>query len=331
MTLREIIERRPVVFDGAMGTQIQRHQLKASDFGGKEGANDLLSVTRPDLVEEIHARYLDAGCDVVETNTFGSSRLKLDEYGLGHRTYEVNFRAAILARRAVERFSTPDHPRFVAGSIGPTGMLPSSSDPALGNITGDALERIFVEQARGAGGGRGRRPPHRDPAGHAGAPGRGAGGRRRPPRGAARRAAHRPADAHRRRTAACCSAPTSARPWPRWSGCRSTAIGLNCSTGPAEMRGSVRYLAERCSHFVSVLPNAGMPENEDGRAVYKLSPARTWPRRWPSFVGEYGVDIVGGCCGTTPEHLRAVVERLRALPPRRRTRPAARRPSSPRP
>src|SRR5512143_2550113 len=132
-----------------MGTQIQGFDLKASDFGGKEGANDLLTLTRPDLVEAIHGRYFAAGCDVVETNTFGSSRLKLDEYGLGHRTYEVNFRAAILARRAADRHATPDHPRFVAGSIGPTGMLPSSSDPALSAITGDALERIFFEQARG--------------------------------------------------------------------------------------------------------------------------------------------------------------------------------------
>src|SRR5574341_2015856 len=118
-----------------MGTQIQRHQLTASEYGGKEGANDLLVLTRPDVVEEIHARYLAAGCDAVETNTFGSSRLKLDEYGLGHRTYEVNFRAAINARRAADRFSTPDRPRFVAGSIGPTGMLPSSDDPVLSNIT----------------------------------------------------------------------------------------------------------------------------------------------------------------------------------------------------
>ena len=102
MTLRELIDHRPVVFDGAMGTQIQGLDLKASDFGGKEGANDLLTLTRPDLVEAIHGRYFAAGCDVVETNTFGSSRLKLDEYGLGHRTYEVNFRAAILARRAAE-------------------------------------------------------------------------------------------------------------------------------------------------------------------------------------------------------------------------------------
>src|SRR5512140_1997643 len=132
-----------------MGTQIQGEQLTLSDFGGKEGANDLLTLTRPDLIEEIHARYFSVGCDVVETNTFGSSRLKLGEYGVGHRTYEVNFKAAIIARRAAERFSTADRPRFVAGSIGPTGMLPSSSDPALGNITPDALERIFFEQARG--------------------------------------------------------------------------------------------------------------------------------------------------------------------------------------
>jgi len=149
VTFREAVAQRVLVFDGAMGTQIQRQQLSPADFGGREGANDLLSLTRPDLVEEIHARYLAAGCDVVETNTFGSSRLKLDDYGLGHRTYEVNFKAAIVARRAADRFSAPGRPRFVAGSIGPTGMLPSSSDPALSNVTPDALERIFLEQARG--------------------------------------------------------------------------------------------------------------------------------------------------------------------------------------
>jgi len=149
VTFREAVSQRVLVCDGAMGTQIQGHGLTAAEFGGQEGANDLLTLTRPDLIEDIHARYFAVGCDAVETNTFGSSRLKLDEYGLGHRTYEVNFRAAILARRAADRFSTSHQPRFVAGSIGPTGMLPSSSDPALGNITPDALERIFVEQARG--------------------------------------------------------------------------------------------------------------------------------------------------------------------------------------
>src|SRR5215510_3059518 len=115
-----MLSRRVLVFDGAMGTQIQRHQLTAAEFGGREGANDLLTVTRPDLIEEIHARYYAVGCDVVETNTFGSSRLKLEEYGIGHRTYEVNFKAAMNARRAAARYSTPDRPRFVAGSIGPT-------------------------------------------------------------------------------------------------------------------------------------------------------------------------------------------------------------------
>src|SRR5947209_3984577 len=129
MTFREAIENRVLVFDGAMGTQIQEQSLKAAEFGGQEGANDLLTLTRPDLIQRIHERYFSVGCDVVETNTFGSSRLKLDEYGLGHRTYEVNFRAAINAREAASRFT--DRPRFVAGSIGPTGMLPSSSDPSL--------------------------------------------------------------------------------------------------------------------------------------------------------------------------------------------------------
>ena len=149
MTFREAIAKRVLVFDGAMGTQIQGEQLTLSDFGGKEGANDLLTLTRPDLIEQIHGRYFAVGCDVVETNTFQSSRLKLDEYGVGHRTYEVNFRAAILARRAAERHATPSHPRFVAGSMGPSGMLPSSSDPALGNITADALERIYFDGSLG--------------------------------------------------------------------------------------------------------------------------------------------------------------------------------------
>jgi 5-methyltetrahydrofolate--homocysteine methyltransferase len=321
VTLRELIDLRPVVFDGAMGTQIQGRQLKASDFGGKEGANDLLTLTRPDLVEDIHARYFAVGCDVVETNTFQSSRLKLDEYGLGHRTYEVNCRAAILARRVADRFSTPEHPRFVAGSMGPTGMLPSSSDPALGNITGDALERIFLEQARGLVEGGVDAiiiETQQDLL--------------------ELRAAVLGADAARReslRDVLLIAQPTLIDQNGRMllgtdiGAALATlerlpvdAVGLNCSTGPAEMRASVRILAERCSHYVSVLPNAGMPENQDGRAVYKLSP-QALAEALAEFVADYGVDIVGGCCGTTPEHLRAVVERVRALTPPRRARPRA--------
>ncbi len=318
MNLRDLIERRPVVFDGAMGTQFQRHQLKASEFGGKEGANDLLTLTRPDLVEDIHARYFEVGCDIVETNTFGSSRLKLDEYGLGHRTYEVNFRAAILARRAADRFSTPDHPRFVAGSIGPTGMLPSSSDPALGNISGDALERIFQEQAKGLIEGGVDAiiiETQQDML--------------------ELRAAVLGADAARReamRDVFLIAQPTLIDQNGRMllgtdiGSALATlerlpldCVGLNCSTGPAEMRASVKYLGERCSHFVSVLPNAGMPENEDGRAVYKLSP-EALAEALAQFVAEYGVDLVGGCCGTTPDHLRAVVRRLQGVTRAKRAR-----------
>jgi 5-methyltetrahydrofolate--homocysteine methyltransferase len=323
MTFREALARHVLVFDGAMGTQIQGHQLKAPEFGGKEGANDLLVLTRPDLIEDIHARYFAAGCDVVETNTFGSSRLKLDEYGLGHRTYEVNFKAAIIARRAAERFARDGRPRFVAGSIGPTGLLPSSSDPALGNITGDALERIFFEQAKGLVEGGVDAiivETQQDML--------------------ELRAAVLAADAVRReslRDVFIIAQPTLIDANGRMllgtdvGSALATlerlpvdAIGLNCSTGPEEMRASVKYLGERCSHWVSVLPNAGMPENVDGRAVYKLSPEGL-AEALAGFVKDYGVDIVGGCCGTTPEHLRAVVARIRALegaPRRKRTAPA---------
>jgi 5-methyltetrahydrofolate--homocysteine methyltransferase len=323
MTFRDAVARRVLVFDGAMGTQIQRHQLKPAEYGGKEGANDLLVLTRPDLIEDIHARYFRVGCDVVETNTFGSSRLKLDEYGLGHRTYEVNFKAAIVARRAAERFSTPDRRRYVAGSMGPTGMLPSSSDPALGNITSDALERIYFEQARGlieGGVDALILETHQDIL--------------------ELRAAVLAADACRReclRDVFIIAQPTLIDANGRMllgtdiASAIATlerlpvdAIGLNCSTGPDEMRASVKTLAEKTSHFVSVLPNAGMPENVDGHAVYKLSPEGL-AGALAGFVRDLGVDLVGGCCGTTPDHLAAVVKAIRALdgqPRRARPRPA---------
>jgi len=321
MTFREAVRRRVLVFDGAMGTQIQGHQLKAAEFGGQEGANDLLTLTRPDLIEEIHGRYFAVGCDVVETNTFGSSRLKLDEYGLGHRTYEVNFRAARLARRAAEHHAAPGQPRFVAGSIGPTGLLPSASDPVLSNVTADALERVFFEQARGLIDGGVDAviiETQQDLL--------------------ELRAAVLAVDAYRRESLKdvfIIAQPTLIDANGRMllgteigaalaalERLPLDAIGLNCSTGPAEMRESVRYLGERCSHVVSCLPNAGMPENVEGRAVYKLSP-EALASALSEFVRDFGVGIVGGCCGTTPEHLRRVVEAIRGLDatPRPRPRP----------
>src|SRR5579859_975799 len=145
----EELQRRVIIYDGAMGTNIQNYHLGPADYGGErtEGCNEYLVITRPDVIEEIHTGFMEAGCDVLETDTFTGSRLKLDEYGLGERTREINLAAAQIARRVADRYSTPGKPRFVAGSIGPTGMLPSSDDPALSNITYQQLAEIFHEQA----------------------------------------------------------------------------------------------------------------------------------------------------------------------------------------
>src|SRR3954468_16771026 len=146
----EALNRRVLVYDGAMGTNIQRYNLSADDFGGKalEGCNDNLVLTRPDVIQAIHESFLEVGCDVVETCTFQSTPRRLEEWGLGDKTRDVNVSAARLPRAAADKFSTPDKPRFVAGSMGPTGMLPSSSDPVLSNITFEELAENFYQQAK---------------------------------------------------------------------------------------------------------------------------------------------------------------------------------------
>ncbi|MGZ4431774.1 MAG: homocysteine S-methyltransferase family protein, partial [Gaiellales bacterium] len=147
----DLVKHRTIVFDGAMGTQIQVQGLTADDFGGAalEGNNDYLSITRPDVIERIHLGYLEAGADVVETNSFQACRLRMHEWGVGEATYEINLRAAQIARRAADQYATPARPRFVAGSIGPSGMLPSGDDPSLSAIGFDELSSAFCEQARG--------------------------------------------------------------------------------------------------------------------------------------------------------------------------------------
>jgi 5-methyltetrahydrofolate--homocysteine methyltransferase len=145
----ETLAQRVIIYDGAMGTNIQSYQLTAQDYGGEatEGCNEYLVLTKPSVIEEIHAGFLEAGSDVIETDSFTGSRFKLEEYGLGALTHEINLTAAQIARRIADRYSTPEQPRFVAGSIGPTGMLPSSDDPLLSNITYQQLVEIFREQA----------------------------------------------------------------------------------------------------------------------------------------------------------------------------------------
>src|SRR5688500_8094983 len=147
----ETLKHRVLVYDGAMGTSLQKLALTAADFGGPglEGCNDYLVMTRPDAIEGVHASFLEVGCDVLETDTFRSNRLTLREYGLQDRVLEINRAAATLARRVADRFATADRPRFVAGSIGPSGLLPSTSDPVLGAISFDELVTTFEEQAQG--------------------------------------------------------------------------------------------------------------------------------------------------------------------------------------
>ena len=306
---------RVLVYDGAMGTNIQRHNPTAEDYGGKalEGCNDNLVLTRPDIIQSIHESFLAVGCDVVETCTFQSTPHRLKEWGLFDKARDLNVAAARLARAACDRYATPDRPRFVAGSIGPTGMLPSSSDPALSAITFDALAETYYLQAKYLVEGGvdvllvetaqdilevkaaltgferlfaelGRRIPVQ---------------------------AQVTLDVSGRMLLGTdiASALTTLEAM------RVDVLGLNCSTGPEHMREPVRFLTEHGSVPISVIPNAGLPLNTGtGEAIYPLEPA-PMAGMLREFVADFGVRIVGGCCGTTPEHLAAIVGAVRDAAP----------------
>jgi 5-methyltetrahydrofolate--homocysteine methyltransferase len=304
-----------LLFDGGMGTQLQARELSPEDFGGKrlEGCNDHLSLTRPDVVEAIHAAYFEAGADAVETNSFQASRVRLEEWGVGEKTHEINRAAAAIARRAADRFERADgRPRFVAGSIGPSGMLPSSEDPDLGRLRLEDLVPAFAVQAEGLleGGADlliletcqdmiemkaqilaareafervGRRVPLQcsvtlDPSG-------------RMLLGTDIRGALATLEAM-----------------------GADVIGLNCSTGPDLMRDAIRYLAQNASTPIHCIPNAGLPINDGGRTVYPMKP-EPMAETLREFVAELGVNIVGGCCGTTPAHIRALAAAIGRRPP----------------
>jgi 5-methyltetrahydrofolate--homocysteine methyltransferase len=307
-----------VVFDGAMGTNIQKLNLAAADFGGEKlwGCNDYLVVAQPEVIRDIHASFLAVGCEVVKTNTFRSNRITLRDFGLSPRVGEINRAAASLARQMCERFEQETGvPRFAAGSMGPTGMLPSSSDPALGNITFQELAEVFVEQARGLVEG-----------------------------GADLLLLETQQDILEVKAAIFginrffestgvrlplqvqVTLDTTGR---MLLGTDITAVlailealpvdvvGLNCSTGPDYMREPVRYLTSHTRKPISVIPNAGLPINVDGEARYPLEPGPLAETLF-EFVSELGVNAVGGCCGTTPEHLRVLVEKVRQVKPKSR-------------
>ncbi len=303
---------RVLIYDGATGTNLQLQNLSAADFGGEafEGCNEILVVTKPDAIERLHRSFLDVGVDVIETDSFGSFSTVLAEYGIGDRAHELALASATIARRVADQYADPRSPRFVAGSIGP-----GTKFPTLGQIRYDDLVASYEELAYGLLEGgvdlllvetmfdllAGK---------------------------AAIAACHRAMARHGRVVPiqAQVTIELTGRMLPGTEiGAAITAlsplgidvIGINCATGPVEMYEPLRQLAETAPMPVSCLPNAGLPSVVDGAMHYDLSP-EALAEHQARFVTEYGVGVVGGCCGTTPEHLAHVVAAVRPLQRARR-------------
>jgi 5-methyltetrahydrofolate--homocysteine methyltransferase len=301
------VEQRVVIYDGAMGTNIQFRNPTPDDFWGKEGCNELLVLSRPDIIRDIHADFFRVGCDVVETNTFGSTRIVLAEYELQDKVAELNIVAARLAKEVAQQFSTKDKPRFVAGSIGPTTKLPS-----LGHISFDNMVAAFVQQVVALIEGgvdvllveTSQDILQTKAALVACFDGMKQAGKRLPIQ----------VQVTLEATGTMLLGTEIGAALTTLEVFDVDAIGLNCATGPLEMNDAVRYLSLNSPKHISVLPNAGLPQNVGGRAVYKLQPQEL-AEFHSKFVREYGVRIVGGCCGTTPEHLKAVVDAVSNLEP----------------
>lgn len=320
VNILETLKERIVVFDGAMGTNLQVQNLSLDDFGGPrfEGCNENLLVTRPDAVEKVHAGFLDVGCDVVETNSFNGTPVDFAEYDVADKAYDMNVLAAQLAKRVASDYSTNEKPRWVAGSMGPGRKLPT-----LGHISFVDLRDAYSVQVRGLLDG-----------------------------GVdllivetcqdvlQTKAALNAIFAHfkesRRRVPVIAqvtievfgtmlngteisAALTALAPFP------IDVVGMNCGTGPKHMTESIRYICENSPLPVSVLPNAGLPSIVDGQMHYDETP-ESFTAQLVHFANDFGANIVGGCCGTTPAHLRLVVEAMQRITPKPRhatTLPAA--------
>src|SRR4051812_20246735 len=294
-----------VVFDGSMGATLEEFDLSQADYGGLEGkCHEALVLHRPDVIQELHESMVRAGAEVVETDTFQASRLKLEEWGLGEHTLEINQKAAEIARKAV------GEDRFVAGSIGPTGHLPASDDPTLGRITFAELVEVFTQQTQGL------------------------------VRGGADliiietaqdilevKAAIIGARAAFRLENRVLPIQTSVSLLPNGGkmllgtdissvlttleALKVDVLGLNCSTGPEDMRDAIRFLGEFSPVPVHCIPNAGLPvQGRNGETIFPETPDEL-AAVLGEFVERYGVSIVGGCCGTTPDHIRAIAERCK--------------------
>jgi 5-methyltetrahydrofolate--homocysteine methyltransferase len=313
----DALEKRVLVYDGAMGTSLQAQNLTAEHFGGEQynGCNDYLVISYPQAVEAVHRSFLDVGVDVLETDTFRSNRLTLGEYGLGDRVLEINRAAARLARRLADEYATPEKPRFVAGSLGPSGKLPSANDPGLSDVTFDELAELFREQAVGLIEGgvdvlliETSQDILEVKAAIAGV----------------QRAFQDTGEVIPLQvqvtldtTGRMLLGTDIAAALAILEGLPVDVIGLNCSTGPEHMREPIRFLGEQATVPVSCIPNAGLPLNVDGEAVYPLEP-EPFAQAMVEFVEKHKISVVGGCCGTTPAHLKLLVEKLggRERPPR---------------
>ena len=301
-SLTEALAERVLIADGAMGTMLQAADLTLDDFQGYEGCNEVLNVTRPDVVRAIHDAYFEAGSDCVETNTFGANFGNLGEYGITDRIYELSKAAADIARESADAFSTPERPRYVLGSMGPGTKLPT-----LGHVTFSTLRDAYQQNARGLldGGVDGLLVETCQDLLQAKAAVIGA----------------KRAMAESGRTVPLICQVTVETTGTMLLGSEIGAaltaleplgidlIGLNCATGPAEMSEHLRYLSQHARVEISVMPNAGLPELTPQGAKYPLTPDELADALY-EFVTEYGARLVGGCCGTTPEHIRRVTARL---------------------
>ena len=307
------LSERVLVFDGATGTNLQLMDLGPDDFGGEHlaGCNEVLVATKPDAIDRLHRSFLEVGCDVVETDTFGSFSIVLAEYGLEHRATELSRTATDIARRAADAYSTPGKPRFVAGSIGP-----GTKFPTLGQIPYADLRASYVDQARAILEGGADLFIIETMFDLLGA------------KAAINACRLAMAEVGRRIPLQVqVTIELTGRMLPGTEiGAALTAleamqidvIGLNCATGPQEMGEPLRYLAEHAQIPISCLPNAGLPSVVNGAMHYDLTPEQLADYHY-RFVTELGINAVGGCCGTTPAHLAAVIERLGGATPARRS------------
>lgn len=300
---KKILKDKILVFDGATGSNLQTFDLTADDFGGKEleGCNEYLCISRPDIVRKLHSSFLDAGADIIETNSFGSTSIVLSEYNIPNLDYELSFNAAKIAKEMSSQYSTKEKPRFAAGSIGPTTKLPS-----LGQITFDEMEESYYRHMSGLFDGgvdifcietcqdllqtkcalyaamkifkeKGKKLP-------------------------VIVSVTVETTGTLLMGTDISAALTTIEPYDI-----ADAFGLNCATGPKEMEESIRYLNHYSPKHIFCMPNAGLPENIGGKACYHLNPGEL--KKWMThYVSDLGVNIIGGCCGTTPEHIKPLAE-----------------------